>query len=52
MSFISSFNIISDNIISAQDRKSFLYIPVSDADTAAVNLNEIKTLLANGLVMV
>ena len=49
MYFISSFDIIS---VVVQDRKSFLCIPVSAADAAAVNLNEIKALLANGLVMV
>ena len=49
MSFISSFDIIS---VVVQDRKSFLCNPVSAADTAAVNLNGIQTLLANGLVMV
>ena len=47
MSYISSFDIIS---IVVPDLKIVLCIPASAADVAAVNLNGIKTLLANGLI--
>ena len=47
MSFISSFNIIS---VVVPEPKTFLCIPASASDSAAVNSNGIKTLLANGLI--
>ena len=47
MSFISSFDITS---VVVPDPQIFLCIPASAADTAAVNLEGIKTLLANGLI--
>ena len=54
MSFISSFDIISIVLLLCEgwlpDPKSFLYIPASAADAAAVNPNGIKTLLASGLI--
>ena len=46
ISFISSLEII--NVV-VPDQNIFLRITVSVADTAAVNPNGIKTLLANGL---
>ena len=46
MSSISPFDIIS---VAIPDPKNILWIPASPADTAAVNPNGIKTLLANGL---
>ena len=49
MTFISSFDNISAVV---PDPKVFLCISASGADTAAVNLNGIKTLLANGSVTV
>ena len=45
MSFISSLKIIS---VAKPDPNIFLWIAASVADTAAVNPNGIKTLLANG----
>ena len=54
MSFISSFDIISIVLLLCEgwlpDPKSFLYIPASAADAAAVNPNGIKTLGVNGLI--
>ena len=47
MSSISSFDIIS---VVVPDPKIFLCIPASAADAAVVNPDEIKTLLANGLI--
>ena len=47
MSSISSFDIISAVV---PNPKTFLCIPVSAADAAAINLNAIKTLLGNGLI--
>ena len=47
MSSISSFDIIS---VVVPDPQIFLCIPASAADTAAVNPNGIKTLLANSLI--
>ena len=46
MSSISSFDIISVVVL---EPKIFLCIPESAAHAAAVNLNGIKTLLANSL---
>ena len=48
MSFVSSFDIISAVV---PEPKVFLCIPESSADAAAVDVNEIKTLLANGLTI-
>ena len=47
MSFISSFDITS---VVVPDPQIFLCIPASAADTAAVNLEGTKTLLAIGLI--
>ena len=49
MSSILSFDIISV-VVLLPNPKIFLFILVSVADTAAINPNEIKTLLANGLI--
>ena len=49
MSSILSFDIISV-VVLLPNLKIFLFILVSVADTAAINPNEIKTLLANGLI--
>ena len=49
MSSILSFDIISV-VLLLPNPKFFLCILVSVADTAAINPNEIKTLLANGLI--
>ena len=49
MSFISSFDIVSVAAL-WPDPKTFLCIPASAADAAAVKPNGIKTLLANGLI--
>ena len=49
MSFISSFDIISI-VLLLPDPKIFLCIPASAADAAAVDLQGIKMLLANGLM--
>ena len=48
MSLISSFDIIS--VVVPDPKIFFLCIPESAADAAAVNLNGIKALLANGLL--
>ena len=48
MSSISSFDIISAIV---PEPKTFVFIHVSAADTAAVNLNGIKTFLGNGLIV-
>ena len=48
MSSISLFDII--NVVIFPDPKTFLCIPASAADAAAVNLKGIKTLLVNGLI--
>ena len=48
MSSISSFDIISAIV---PEPKTFVFIHVSAADTAAVNLNGIKTFLGNGLII-
>ena len=58
MSFISPFDIISIVLLSCKgeeewwrpDPKTFLCIPASAADAAALNPNGIKTLLAHGLI--
>ena len=47
MSLISSFETINSK--GRPDPNIFLWIPASVADAAAVNINEIKALLANGL---
>ena len=47
MSSNSSFDIIS---VVVPDPRNFLCIPASAADTAAVNPNGIKTLLASDLI--
>ena len=49
---MSLFDIISvvDEGWLCPDSKTFLCIPTSAADAAAVNLKGIKTLLANGLI--
>ena len=49
MSSISSFDIISA-VFWWPDPKTFLCIPASAADAAAVNPNGIKTLSTNGLI--
>ena len=58
MSSISSYDIISI-VLSCEvesggwwpDPETFLCVPASTADTAPVNPNGIKTLLANGLII-
>ena len=47
MSLISSFEIIKDVV---PEQSIFFCIPEAPADAAAVNPNEIKTLLANDLI--
>ena len=47
MSFISSLEIAK---VGVPEPSIFFYIPASAADAATVNLNGIKTLLANGLI--
>ena len=47
MPSIPSLDIIS---VAVPEPKIFLHIPTSVADAVAVNLNGIKTLLANGLI--
>ena len=47
ISSIPSFDIIS---VAVPDYKTFLCYPASAADTAVVNPNGIKTLLANGFI--
>ena len=48
MSSISSFNITS---VVGPESKIFLFIPASAADAASADPNGIKTLLANGLII-
>ena len=48
MSLISLFDIIS--VVAPDPKISFLCIPESAADAAAVNLSGFKALLANGLL--
>ena len=50
MSSISLFDIISVAVLLLPDPKTFLFIPTSAADAAAVNPKRIKTLLAHGLI--
>ena len=48
MSSISSFNITS---VVGPESKIFLFIPASAAEAASADPNGIKTLLANGLII-
>ena len=48
MSSVSSFNITS---VVVPESKIFLFIPASAADAASADPNGIKTLLANGLII-